>query len=192
MTEPKPIILASRSPRRIEAIGKLTANFKVVAANVEETLDSKLSPQENALAIARRKALDVAQAHPGHPVLGADTLVVLQDKIIGKPQDTGDAHRILKQLSGKKHQVITGVVLIYGEACYEEAAVSSVHIRPQNDKAITDYIASGEPMDKAGAYAIQGKGAVLVESYEGSYSNIVGFPVDTVKKLLRQAGVELG
>ncbi len=191
MPASNPLILASRSPRRIEAIRKLTPNFKVVPSTVAETLQDGLTPRENALALAREKATDVARSHPGHPVLGADTLVVLEDKIIGKPKDTGDASRILKMLSGRRHQVITGVVVVHGSV-YEDTSVSTVHIRPLNDAEISRYIATGEPMDKAGAYAIQGRAAAFVESYEGSYSNIVGFPIDTVKALLHAAGVDLG
>ncbi|MFQ5450010.1 MAG: Maf family protein [Nitrospinaceae bacterium] len=188
MTETrKPIILASQSPRRLELLRKITSHFKAVPSAVEEILRLELTPEENALALARQKARNVAGKFPGHCVIGADTLVVLDGEIIGKPTDTENAHRILRRLSGKEHQVITGVAVV-NSGLFEETVTSKVHIRPLTNEEISRYIASGEPMDKAGAYAIQGRGAFMVASFKGSFSNIVGLPLDTVRKLLRQAG----
>ncbi|GJL79578.1 MAG: Maf-like protein [Nitrospinaceae bacterium] len=187
----KPVILASQSPRRKELLKKLVADFEIVPSSVEEILQPGLSPIENAIALARQKAQDVSRRHPGHYVIGADTIVVLDDEIIGKPNDPADARKILKRLSGRSHQVITGVVIINSGRA-EDAAVSKIDIRLLNDEEIARYVATGEPLDKAGAYAIQGEGAALVASYSGSYSNIVGLPLDTVKALLEQSGYAFG
>lgn len=186
-TSKNQVILASRSPRRIDLLKEIIPNFDVIPSSVEEIFQSNLNPRENAIAVALAKALDVAKNHPGHFVIGADTIVVLDEKIIGKPKDADDARNILKRLSGKKHQVITGVVVVHSETM-KDAGVSEVNIRVLNDDEIVRYVETGEPMDKAGAYAIQGKGAFMVESYSGSYSNIVGLPLDTVRTLLEQAG----
>ena len=182
-----PVILASRSPRRFELLKKIVPNFDVIPSSAEEIFQSELSPRENAIAIACLKALDVSKNHPGHYVIGADTIVVLDDKIIGKPKDAADARNILKRLSGKRHQVITGVVIVHSEPM-KDAGVSEVNIRSLTDDEIARYVETGEPMDKAGAYAIQGKGAFMIDSYSGSYSNIVGLPLDIVKTLLKRAG----
>lgn len=191
MTRPQnPVILASQSPRRKELLKKIVSDFEIVPSSVEEIFQPELSPRENAVAVARMKALDVSRSYPGHYVIGADTIVVLDDEIIGKPKDAADARNILRRLSGRRHQVLTGVVVAYSKRM-EDAAVSEVDIRPLNDEEIARYVATGEPMDKAGAYAIQGEGASIVASYSGSYSNIVGLPLDMVKALLERAGYEL-
>lgn len=186
------LILASQSPRRIELLKSLGLKFQIVPASVEETTQDDRSPEENALAIASRKAAHVARDNPDAYVLGADTLVVLDDVLLGKPHNAHDADRMLNRLSGRTHRVITGVVLIDNRGVHwEQAVVSTVHIKPLDDRTIHSYIASGEPMDKAGAYAIQGRGAELVESWSGSWSNIVGLPTETVRDLLGQAGYPL-
>ena len=182
-----PIILASQSPRRIQLLGEITDEFQVIPSEVEEVFSGDRTPGDNAVAIAREKAQWVADRNPGHCVLGADTIVVLNDEIIGKPKDEEQAYKILKRLSGKIHRVITGVALV-GDDVLEEACVSTVSIKPLTNQEIYSYIQSGEPMDKAGAYAIQGKGAFMVKAYEGSFSNIVGLPLETVRKLLNLAG----
>lgn len=183
----KPLILASQSPRRIELLKEILPDFKIVPSTVEEILQPGLTPVENALSLARQKALSVAKTYPGHYILGADTIVVLDDEIIGKPRDPEEARSILRRLSGREHQVITGLSLI-NAAPIEEATVSRVHIKPLSEEEIFRYVESGEPMDKAGAYAIQGNGAFMVSSYEGSYSNIVGLPLETTRRLLSRAG----
>lgn len=187
------IILASQSPRRRELLAELTRDFEVMPSPVDEIMRADLSPEENALAVAREKALWAAQKCSGFFVLGADTIVVLDGNIIGKPADTSDATRILKYLGGRKHQVITGVAIVAPDGrIFEEARISSVEFKLLTDAEIADYIATGEPMDKAGAYAIQGRGSFMVKSYEGSFSNIVGLPMETVKKLLSRANYEFG
>jgi len=186
-TQKNSVILASRSPRRFELLKKIVPNFDVIPSSAEEIFQSELSPRGNAIAIASEKALDVSKNHPGQYVIGADTIVTLDDEIIGKPKDSADACKILKRLSGKRHQVITGVVVVHSGSM-KDAGVSEVNIRSLNDDQIARYVETGEPLDKAGAYAIQGKGAFLVDSYSGSYSNIVGLPLDIVKTLLERAG----
>ena len=139
--------------------------------------------------IARDKALWVARHNPGSYVLGADTMVVLDQEIIGQPKDEEDACRMLSKLSGKQHRVITGVILITPEAKeYKIAVASTVFIKSVSENQIRSYIATGEPLDKAGAYAIQGEGSFLVESWDGSYSNIVGLPLEALTDLFHQAG----
>lgn len=186
------IILASQSPRRRELLKELALNFEVEPCPLEETLRPDQTPEQNALTVARAKTLWVARRRPGYFVLGADTIVVLDGKIIGKPEDESDARRILETLGGRRHQVITGVAALNPKgALFEEAAVSTVNFKPLTGEEIAAYVSTGEPLDKAGAYAIQGKGAFMVESYQGSYSNIVGLPLDTTEKLLRRAGYKI-
>ena len=184
----QPLILASGSPRRAELIKEITNDFEVIPSGAEEITQPDRSPEENALYLAKLKAEDVARKYPGRWVLGADTIVVLRDQLIGKPVDEADAQRILRRLSGQEHQVITAMALVNGQ-CFQEAVVSTVQIKSLTDQEILDYIATGEPMDKAGAYAIQGTGSFLVESYSGSYSNIVGLPIESLRNLLVKAKV---
>lgn len=186
---PQPVILASRSPRRIELLKEVVPHFKVIPSSADEIFDDRLSPSENAVAIARSKALEVSRKYPGHWVIGADTIVVLENEIIGKPKDADDACAILRRLSGKVHQVITGVVIVNGEPV-GNAVTSKVVFHPLTDAVIHRYVETGEPLDKAGAYAIQGKGAFMIASYSGSYSNIVGLPLEELKNLLQQAGYD--
>jgi septum formation protein len=183
------LILASRSPRRSELLRSLGVEFEVSPSKVDEITDPEQSPEQNATNIARDKAHWVARHYPGSYVLGADTMVVLDQEIIGQPTDEKDACRILSKLTGKQHRVVTGVVLITPEAQeYETAVISTVTLKSVSENEIRSYIATGEPLDKAGAYAIQGEGSFLVESWEGSYSNIVGLPLEALTGLFQQAG----
>ena len=190
MSQHRPrILLASQSPRRSELLKSMRISFDVDPAIIDEVFRDDLSPVENVLSVAESKARWVSRRNKKKFIIGADTVVVLENKIIGKPADKNDAFRILKQLGGKKQEVITGVAVLNPQGnCFPEAAVSQVKIKPLTAAEIKEYIETGEPMDKAGAYAIQGKGSALVESYSGSWSNIVGLPVETVKSLLRIAG----
>jgi len=191
MTQPpKQVILASGSPRRKELLREIVPHFNIIPSSADEIFDAKLSPPENAVAIALSKALEVSRKYPGHWVIGADTIVVLENEIIGKPKDADDARGILRRLSGRAHQVITGVVIVNGEPV-GNAVTSEVVFHPLTDEAIHRYVETGEPLDKAGAYAIQGEGAFMIASYSGSYSNIVGLPVEELKNLLHQAGYDL-
>ena len=190
--DPKKLILASRSPRRSELLRSLGLEFEVSPSHVEETTDPALTPEQNARNTARDKTRWIARQHPGTYVLGADTLVVLDREIIGQPADAEDACRILSKLAGKRHQVVTGVVLITPDGKEHETAVAStVTIKSVSREEIRSYVATGEPLDKAGAYAIQGKGSFLVESWEGSKSNIIGLPLEALTALFRQAGFSL-
>ena len=181
-----PVILASQSPRRIELLKTVIKNFRVVPSKIEELCDKDLSSEENAIFLGRKKATWVAKQHPHNLVIGADTMVVLKNEIIGKPSDAENARQILRQLSGQEHKVITGVAVVHSKI-FSAASISHVRIKALTPNAINSYVESGEPMDKAGAYAIQGEGSFLVESYSGSYSNIIGLPVDLLKDLLKKS-----
>jgi len=135
--------------------------------------------------LGRGKATWVAKHHPHNLVIGADTMVVLKNKIIGKPTDAENARQILRQLSGQEHKVITGVAVVHSKI-FSAASISHVRIKTLTPNEINSYVESSEPMDKAGAYAIQGEGSFLVESYSGSYSNIIGLPMDLLKDLLQK------
>jgi len=185
-----PVILASQSPRRIELLKTVIKNFRVVPSKIEELCDKDLSPEENAIFLGRKKATWVAKQHPRNLVIGADTMVVLKNEIIGKPSDAENARQILRQLSGQEHKVITGVAVVHSKI-FSAARISHVRIKALTPNVINSYVESGEPMDKAGAYAIQGEGSFLVESYSGSYSNIIGLPVDLLKDLLKKSNFSI-
>jgi len=180
-----PVILASQSPRRIELLKTVIKNFRIVPSKIDEVCDIDLSPEENAVLLGRGKATWVAKEHPHNLVIGADTMVVLKNKIIGKPTDAENARQILRQLSGQEHKVITGVAVVHSKI-FSAVSISHVRIKALTSNEINSYVESGEPMDKAGAYAIQGEGSFLVESYSGSYSNIIGLPMDLLKDLLQK------
>ncbi|QPJ63974.1 MAG: septum formation protein Maf [Candidatus Nitrohelix vancouverensis] len=182
-----PLILASQSPRRKELLRAITPDFDIVPSHAEEIIDPTRNAEENASHLAELKAQFVAAHYPDRWVLGADTLVVLGEEIIGKPNDAAHAMEILRSLSGQAHRVITGVAIVHNEQVFSSATVSHVHIKPLSADAIEKYVATGEPLDKAGAYAIQGEGAALVQRHEGSYDNIVGLPLDSVRRLLELA-----
>jgi septum formation protein len=184
------LILASGSPRRRELLAELGIPFTVVASEVSEELDPALVPSEQAVALAERKARAVAANLDRGLVLGADTIVVLDGDILGKPEDDADARRMLRRLSGRPHEVITGIALIDAEGGDSQslAVKSTVQMRHLNDDEIAEYLATGEPRDKAGAYAIQGRGSALIAHREGSFTNVVGLPLDEVGALLRAAG----
>ncbi|MBN1270158.1 MAG: septum formation inhibitor Maf [Kiritimatiellae bacterium] len=198
MQERPEIILASGSPRRRELLASLGLPFRVIAPEVEELPGPGEAPEAFALRAARDKARWVADklgADKPCIVIAGDTVVVADDRILGKPRDEEDARAMLRMLSGRGHEVITGLcVLSAGGAapCEGSAAVRSrVTFRPLADAEIDDYIATGEPMDKAGAYAVQGRARAMIASVEGSYTNVVGLPVDELSTLLRGAGYPL-
>jgi septum formation protein len=177
------LILASTSPRRRELIAVLGIPFRVVAPlGVDETPFDGESPRE----LARRLAAEKAQSVDGDPVLAADTVVEIDGDILGKPVDADDARRMLQLLSDRTHLVHTGVAVRSGEGVRVEVAVVTTSVRfvPLTPEAIEWYLATGEPFDKAGAYAIQGAGGVFVEGVEGSVSNVVGLPLSTVVAML--------
>ena len=177
------IILASGSPRRKEILSNLGVAFKVVIPDVDEAVEPSLAPGEAVRVISKRKALAVSRKAEG-VIIAADTVVFFNGKILGKPRDEKDAYAMLSALSGSRHQVFTGVTIINNGR--EESFVSetAVEFYALTDKEILDYIASGEPMDKAGAYGIQGLGALFVKRIEGDYLNTVGLPAaETLRRV---------
>lgn len=184
------MVLASGSPRRRELLGLLLSTFEIEVSGVPEPVDAGLSPAENVLAIARSKAAAVASRAGECLVLAADTDVVLDGDILGKPADAAGAVEMLRRLRGREHEVLTGVVLVDGStgARWESVVSSRVHIRELPDGEIDSYVATGEPLDKAGGYAIQGKAASMVEHVDGCYTNVVGLPICATQELLALAG----
>ncbi len=182
-----PLILASASPRRRELLDQLGVPFKVVVADVDETPGFVERPAELVEELAHRKARAVAESTPKGLVIGADTVVVLRGKILGKPRDEAEARLMLRELEGTSHEVYTGVAVI--DAASGKAAVGHertvVHFRHLTEDEINTYVATGEPADKAGAYAIQGLGALLVTRIEGCYSNVVGLPLVRLAEMCR-------
>lgn len=177
------IVLASASPRRAELLRAAGIDFTIRVADVDETLWPDEAPQAYVARLAQTKALAVAQAD--EIVLGADTTVVIGDEIAGKPVNLDDAKRMLQLLSGQWHEVLTGVSLVCNDEVTTEVAVTRVKFAALSETEIDWYATSGEPDDKAGAYAIQGFASRFVERIEGSYSNVVGLPLETVYRLLR-------
>ena len=192
MAEKLPLILASSSPRRAELLQAAGISFRVQAANVDEAVQTGERSIDYVIRLAREKASVVAElCQESAVVLGADTIVVIENELIGKPADEDDARRMLRMLSGKWHEVLTGVALIAPREARTDAATTRVKFAPLSDDEIEWYVESGEPSDKAGAYAIQGLASRFVERIEGSYSNVVGLPVETVWRLLKEMGIEV-
>lgn len=178
------IILASNSPRRKELLEQAGIDFEVKSADVEE-ITTKTKPDEVVIELSQLKAQAVAKENNGRVVLAADTVVACDGKILGKPADEDDAFNMLKALSGKAHQVYTGVTIIAEDGKSQSFAECTEVIMYENsDELIRKYVATKEPMDKAGAYGIQGKGAVLVKEIKGDYNNVVGLPLAKVYRVL--------
>jgi len=180
------LVLASASPRRQELLRNAGIPFEVQPAHIPEDALSGETAKACAERLAREKALAVARLRPQDCVLGADTVVVVDSQLLGKPSNAADAARMLRLLSGREHQVITGVCLVVSGQCSVGSETTSVTMREISEKEITDYVASGEPMDKAGAYAIQGIASRWIPRIEGDYSNVVGLPVALVFRMLRE------
>lgn len=178
------IILASNSARRKEILTEHNILFECIPSNVDEKIDPKLNVLENVMNLARQKCMDVYQNNSSEIVLAADTIVVFNNKIYGKPKDEDDAFRMLKTLSGNTHEVITGVAVGKNGHINTSYEISKVTFKNMSDEEILDYIKTKEPMDKAGSYAIQGIGKKFILSYEGEFDNIVGLPMKLVKKML--------
>lgn len=181
-----PLILASASPRRAEYLRQLGLQFQVVASDACEFAHEHLSPLELCQLNAHRKARTVAKKYPDALVLAADTLVFLDDAILGKPADLAEAQRMMEHLQGRTHQVVTGVVLIHLRMHRERvfAVSTDVRFRALDAGQIQNYFAKVNPLDKAGAYAIQEHGDLIVEEISGSYSNVVGLPVERLQEEL--------
>lgn len=180
------LVLASSSPRRKQLLEMLGIPVVIRPPEVPEIPLPNELPRPFASRLARSKALSV----PGSLVLGADTIVVIGNEMLGKPIDPADALRMLLRLQGRTHEVVTAIALKHGEDVYEAMDVTKVQFRPATEAFLRDYIATGEPMDKAGAYGIQGFGAALVERIEGDFFSVMGLPVRLVLDLLQRAGVE--
>jgi len=196
MPQPQPavrLILASASPRRAELLTAAGIEFDVMPAEVDEAMDVEDTPEGYVRRVAQLKAEAVLPRAGERPVLGADTVVIVDHAVLGKPSDTADAGRMLRLLSGREHAVMTGVCLINPAAESGRVQLSmtrtSVGFAPLTDDEISWYVASGEPMDKAGAYAIQGLASRFVTRIDGSYSNVVGLPVGLVYDLCKRAGL---
>ena len=185
------IILASRSPRRRELLGQVGLTFEIVSPEVDEAQYGGLPPRELVQTLSRAKALDAARQVPaGSLVLGADTVVVLDGQALGKPNGPEGARAMLTALSGRTHEVWTGFTLCRDGAVHTEAVATEVTFRALAPEEIDRYVATGEPLDKAGAYGIQGRGALLVAQIRGDYSNVVGLPLCAVGQALRRFGVD--
>ena len=195
------LVLASASPRRQELLRNAGIPFTVCPSNIPEAPLAGESPRECAERLAREKAVAVSRQHPANFVLGADTIVVVDGEILGKPRDEADAMRMLRLLSGRIHQVITGVCLVGPslrtgnqklETGFEDtrSETTLVTMASLTDEDIRSYVATGEPMDKAGAYAIQGNASRWIPRIEGDYFNVVGLPVALVYSMLKEHDVE--
>ena len=184
------LILASQSPRRRELLGLFRIPFTVRVADIDETMDLSLPPYDEVARVSRLKALAVPR-EPEDVVIAADTVVVCDGKVLGKPKDEAEALEMLTLLSGRDHQVMTGLTVLRGgeeKTCTE---VTDIRFRPLTQKEILAYIRTGEPMDKAGAYGIQGGAALFAQGIHGDYFNVVGLPVCRLGQLLRQLAPEI-
>jgi nucleoside triphosphate pyrophosphatase len=186
------LILASASPRRSELLRNAAIPFVVDPAHVREEPAAREKPLDYAKRLARDKALAVFARHANDVVLAADTVVVAGEHLLEKPAGAEDAARMLRLLSGRAHQVITGVCVVAPNFEDTEAEATEVHFSPISDQEIADYVASGEPMDKAGAYGIQGIASRWIGRIEGCYFNVVGLPVERVYRMLRAAESKTG
>jgi septum formation protein len=183
------IVLASASPRRKELLESLGLKFEVASSNVDEEFDSKLSIIENVEQLALKKALSVAEKLAGNfLVIGSDTIVVLDNQVLGKPSDEEEAKKMLRLLSGSEHEVITSIALVNTENKSQivSHSITKVFFRELSESEIVNYVKTGEPMDKAGAYGIQGLGVVLAEKIEGCFTNVVGLSLPLLAKMLKE------
>ena len=187
------IILASQSPRRKELLSQMgLRGFKVTSPEVDETVEEHLPPAQVVEELSRRKALAVARHADGDDlIIAADTVVALEGAVLGKPADQREAFAMLTALSGNRHYVYTGLTVIKGDQVMTQHECTTVTFRDLEPEEISHYIATGEPMDKAGAYGIQGLGAMLVSGIEGDYFNVVGLPIFRLSRILAGFGLDL-
>lgn len=184
------MILASGSPRRRELLTQVGITYMVNPSTYREESPKKKEPEKFVQAQAVGKACDVAEKYPGQWVLGADTIVVVDGEILGKPRNGKEAADMLHLLSDRKHSVFTGIALVRDKEIHTKVVETKVWFRRLSDKEIKNYVASGEPLDKAGAYGIQGRAAAFVDKINGSYTNVVGLPLSQVCKMLAKAKVK--
>lgn len=185
-------ILASASPRRRELLGSIGLDFDVLPSHVPEVREEGEAPEEYVARLSRDKAHALASEHPSRWVIAADTTVLLGEQLLEKPNDGDDAARMLTAIAGQTHMVYTGVTLVNAENGWRDTRVAETEVRmlPLSAAEIAWYVATGEPLDKAGAYAAQGIGGMFIESIHGSYSNVVGLPLATLYQMLRRAGID--
>ena len=179
------VILASQSPRRKELMGLYHIPFIIRIADIDEPMDPNLPPAQEVARVSRLKA-EAVPRQAEDVVIAADTIVVCDGQVLGKPRDEADAYRMLRLLSGRDHQVMTGLTVLQGEKAVVHTEVSHIHFKPLSDGEIFAYIRTGEPMDKAGAYGIQGGAALFAQRLEGDYYNVMGLPVCRLGQILRQ------
>ena len=184
------LILASQSPRRRELLGLTGLDFTVRVADIDETMDSEKAPFDEVSRVSRLKALAV-ERNEGDVVIAADTIVVCEGQVLGKPRDEADAFRILSLLSGRYHEVMTGMTVLRDDQIITHTEVTKIHFRELHPDEIRAYIASGEPMDKAGAYGIQGGAALFADEMVGDYYNVMGLPVCRLAMILRSLGLPI-
>ncbi len=186
----KKLVLASGSPRRLELLSYFGFDLKVIKPGTDETVDPALTPQEVVISLALQKGRSVAQtAGTETPLLSADTIVVIDNEIINKPVDRKDAMNMIAKLSGRTHSVFTGVAIFFNDKVDTFFVKSDVTFKELSAKEILDYCDTEEPYDKAGAYAVQGIGAFMVKSINGSYSNVIGLPVSEVIEHFQKLGI---
>ena len=185
-------ILASSSPRRRELLASIGLTFDVMPSDIPEIHQPGESPEEYVARLSRGKAAVIAEKHPEAWIIAADTTVLLGDELLEKPADAADAKRMLATISGKTHTVYTGVTLQNAARGWHDTRVAETEVRmlPLDARDIAWYVSTGEPLDKAGAYAAQGIGAVFIDSIHGSYTNVVGLPLALLFQMLRRAGVD--
>ena len=185
------IILASQSPRRRELLERMgISQFDVIPAKGEERSDPNLTPEQLVEELSRQKAAEIAADHPDALIIAADTVVAVDGSVLGKPHSREDAQDMLKRLSGREHTVYTGVTVRLGDRADTGHEAAAVRFRPLSEADIAHYVATGEPMDKAGAYGIQGYGAMLVEGIDGDYYNVMGLPVCRLARMLAGFGLD--
>ncbi|MQA89997.1 MAG: septum formation inhibitor Maf [Gemmatimonas sp.] len=188
MTSPPRLILASRSPRRAELLRRLGLDFEVVPATIDETYIDHEMPADHAERLAREKASTIAARYPDALVVGSDTIVILDSDVLGKPRDPAEAVVMLQRLAGRTHEVYTGVAVASPAGIASGLERVTVHFRWLDREECEAYVATGEPLDKAGAYGIQGFGSALVRSIEGDYFAVMGLPVVRLLALLNRTG----
>jgi septum formation protein len=179
------LILASSSPRRAELLAAAGIDVEVVPVNVDESLQRLEPPGDHVRRLAREKADAVFGQNPDRVVIASDTKRLVGGEMMGKPRDEADAVRMLRLLSGREHEVLTGIAIVSKRGTLVEVARTRVWVNPLSDVEIRQYVATGEPLDKAGAYGIQGLGSKFIDRIQGSYSNVVGLPVALVYRLLK-------
>ena len=179
------IILASKSPRRQELFRLLGLDYSIQTADIDERMDPDLPPEREVARVSAKKAAAIAEGNREAVIVSADTIVVIDGCILGKPKDEADAARMLRQLSGRTHEVLTGLCVRQGERVEQIVSRTRVTFRPLSDAEIAAYIQTGEPMDKAGAYGVQGFGSLFVSHIDGDYFTVMGLPVCELFRLLR-------